>query len=138
MSVRVIKDFKGFVNENYEDQDLFGSNEMEHNSPEMEHEEEGEETTEDDSFFDALETIKQHIDQILALDKEKIEELIKNGENWLIDHVVSAKTDIEQVCDFLEDKAGGEGNEEEPIREEEGIDPDDTTETTTLAPTPGI
>jgi hypothetical protein len=52
-------------------------------------------------FFEALKLIKDKVDAMLALDKTKVDELLTNGHNWAVEHVITAKDDIEEVGNFL-------------------------------------
>jgi hypothetical protein len=52
-------------------------------------------------FFDNLETIKSRIDEILAMDPIKVEEILRDGHAWAVDHISTSKDDIEEVSNFL-------------------------------------
>jgi hypothetical protein len=52
-------------------------------------------------FFGNLETIKRLIDIVLEMDPLKVDAVLKNGHNWAVDHIATAKDDIEEVADFL-------------------------------------
>ena len=52
-------------------------------------------------FFGDLETIKRCVDQLLEMDPAQVDQILKNGHNWAVDHVVSSKDDIEEVYNFL-------------------------------------
>jgi hypothetical protein len=76
-------------------------------------------------FFQNLETIQHCIDEIMAMDKEAIDELISNGHDWASDHVATSKDDIEEVSNWLRSSLSGEEAEGE---EEEEDDDDKRTE----------
>ena len=52
-------------------------------------------------FFGNLETIKSRIDEILAMDPIKVEEVLRDGHAWAVDHIATSKDDIEEVSNFL-------------------------------------
>ena len=52
-------------------------------------------------FFGNLETIKSRIDEILAMDPVKVEEVLRDGHAWAVDHIATSKDDIEEVSNFL-------------------------------------
>jgi hypothetical protein len=57
-------------------------------------------------FFGDLETIKRCVDQLLEMDPAQVDQILKNGHNWAVDHVVSSKDDIEEVAGFLMNRMG--------------------------------
>ena len=61
-------------------------------------------------FFSNLQQIKRQCDIMLEMDPNLIEELLQNGHDWADDHISEAKTNIDQVFDFLmnEEKTGGD------------------------------
>jgi len=52
-------------------------------------------------FFSNLEQIKRQCEMLLEMDKDMIDELIQNGHDWADDHVSEAKTNMDQVFDFI-------------------------------------
>ena len=52
-------------------------------------------------FFQNLKTIKQMVDDILALDFRLIDTVLADGHNWAEDHIATSKDDIEEVHNFL-------------------------------------
>ena len=52
-------------------------------------------------FFGNLETIKSRVDEILAMDPIKVEEILRDGHAWAVDHISTSKDDIEEVSNFL-------------------------------------
>lgn len=52
-------------------------------------------------FFSNLEQIKRQCDLLLELDHNMIDEILSNGHDWADDHVAEAKTNMDQVFDFL-------------------------------------
>jgi hypothetical protein len=61
-------------------------------------------------FFSNLQQMKRQCDIMLEMDPNLIEELLQNGHDWADDHISEAKTNIDQVFDFLmnEEKTGGD------------------------------
>ena len=58
-------------------------------------------------FWQNLETIKNAVDEMLAMDREEVDEMLSNGHGWALDHLATSTDDIEEVYHFLE------GNDEE-------------------------
>jgi len=56
-------------------------------------------------FFSNLEQIKKQCDLLLEFDEEKVEEILENGHDWAQDHISEAKTNIDQVFDFMMNQA---------------------------------
>lgn len=52
-------------------------------------------------FFSNLEQIIKQCQEMLELDPTTIDEIIMNGHDWADDHISEAKTNIDQVYDFL-------------------------------------
>lgn len=52
-------------------------------------------------FFSNLEQIKRQCEMLLNLDPHIIDEIIQNGHDWADDHVTEAKTNMDQVFDFM-------------------------------------
>ena len=52
-------------------------------------------------FFSNLKQMKRQIEMIMEMDKEVVNEIIINGHDWADDHISEAKTNIDQVFDFL-------------------------------------
>jgi hypothetical protein len=61
--------------------------------------------TEDESvnymFFSNLQQIARQCKMLLDLDPEIIDEILLNGHDWADDHVTEAKTNMDQVFDFI-------------------------------------
>jgi len=56
-------------------------------------------------FFENLKTIQRLIEELLTLDETEVDEIIESGHDWATDHISVAKTDIEQVYNFLMNNA---------------------------------
>jgi hypothetical protein len=52
-------------------------------------------------FFSNLYTMKKCIEEIMAMDKEQVDEMIERGHDWASDHITSSKDDLQEVCDWL-------------------------------------
>jgi len=52
-------------------------------------------------FFSNLQQIRRQCDMLLKLDPQMIDEILQNGHDWADDHVTEAKTNMDQVFDFL-------------------------------------
>jgi hypothetical protein len=68
-------------------------------------------------FFSNLQQMKRQIEMMLDMDPEKINEIIQNGHDWADDHISEAKTNIDQVFDFLKNEIEIEEAEYENIYE---------------------
>ena len=52
-------------------------------------------------LFQNLASIKRSIENILKLDPSKVDELIKDGHGWALDHLATSKDDVQEVSDWL-------------------------------------
>jgi len=52
-------------------------------------------------FFGDLETIHRLTGIVLKMDPKKVDELLRNGHNWAVDHIATSKDDVEEVANFL-------------------------------------
>ena len=68
-------------------------------------------------FFSNLQQMKRQIEMIMEMDKEVVNEIIINGHDWADDHISEAKTNIDQVFDFLKNEMEIEDAEYEDIYE---------------------
>lgn len=68
-------------------------------------------------FFSNLQQMKRQIEMIMEMDKEVVNEIIINGHDWADDHISEAKTNIDQVFDFLKNEMDIEEAEYENIYE---------------------
>jgi len=66
-------------------------------------------------FFSNLQQMKRQIEMMLDMDPEKINEIIQNGHDWADDHISEAKTNMDQVFDFLKNEMEIEEAEYEHI-----------------------
>lgn len=59
-------------------------------------------------FFSNLEQIKRQCELLLELDQSMIEDLLQNGHDWADDHISEAKTNMDQVFDFIMNEKDGD------------------------------
>lgn len=52
-------------------------------------------------FFSNLKQIMRQCKMLLEIDPQIIDEILQNGHDWADDHVTEAKTNMDQVFDFL-------------------------------------
>ena len=57
-------------------------------------------------FFSNLQQIARQCKMLLDLDPEIIDEILLNGHDWADDHVTEAKTNMDQVFDFIMNEKG--------------------------------
>jgi len=55
-------------------------------------------------FFSNLKQMKRQLDMMMEMDPSKINQIIQNGHDWADDHISEAKTNIDQVFDFLKNE----------------------------------
>ena len=60
--------------------------------------------TEHYMFFENLKIIKNGVEELLKMDKDKIEALLSNGHDWANDHIATSKDDVEEVHNFFKSK----------------------------------
>lgn len=70
-------------------------------------------------FFQNLLTIKHHIEEILNMDPNQIDELLKNGHDWACDHIATSKDDIQEVAEWARNEMEMTGGESPDHAEEE-------------------
>ena len=52
-------------------------------------------------FFSNLQQMKRQCEKLLELDPHLVDEILNNGHDWADDHVTEAKTNMDQVFDFM-------------------------------------
>jgi hypothetical protein len=57
--------------------------------------------TENYMFFGNLKQIARQCKMLLEMDEEMIDQIIQDGHDWADDHVSEAKTNMDQVFDFI-------------------------------------
>ena len=61
----------------------------------------GEGRTENYMFFSNLEQMKRQIEILMRMDPTSIDMILQNGHDWADDHISEAKTNMDQVFDFI-------------------------------------
>jgi hypothetical protein len=52
-------------------------------------------------FFSNLEQMRRQCNMLLDLDKDMVENILKDGHDWAQDHIAEAKNNMDQVFDFI-------------------------------------
>lgn len=52
-------------------------------------------------FFGNLETLKRMVDELVQMDHEQVDEILKGGHEWAVDHIASSADDVQEVYNFL-------------------------------------
>ena len=60
-----------------------------------------EQESENYMFFSNLKQIARQCQMLLEMDEEMIDQILQNGHDWADDHVSEAKTNMDQVFDFI-------------------------------------
>jgi len=55
-------------------------------------------------FFSNLKQMKRQIEMMMEIDPNMIDDIIQNGHDWADDHISEAKTNMDQVFDFLKNE----------------------------------
>ena len=101
--MRIVKTFESFQ----EEHDDFKMMPHQAPDPEIMHQQAGgndheaHHEVENYMFFGNLETIKRLAEIMLKMDPAKVDEVLKSGHSWAVDHVATSKDDIEEVANFL-------------------------------------
>jgi hypothetical protein len=70
-------------------------------------------------FFQNLASIKHHIEEIMKMNPDEVDDLLKNGHDWAADHIATSKDDIQEVAEWIRNEMeGGEESAEEIIEPE--------------------
>ena len=76
-------------------------------------------------FFQNLRSIKRAIEEMMEMDKSKIDQILEEGHGWAIDQIATSADDVMEVHNFLVNhieefhSEGSEGSEEEYEEEPE-------------------
>jgi uncharacterized membrane-anchored protein YjiN (DUF445 family) len=57
-------------------------------------------------FFGNIEQMHRQLGLLLELDPQMVDSIIQYGHDWADDHISEAKTNIDQVFDFMMNKIG--------------------------------
>ena len=55
-------------------------------------------------LFSNLKQMKRQIEMIMEMDPNMVDDIIQNGHDWADDHISEAKTNMDQVFDFLKNE----------------------------------
>jgi hypothetical protein len=55
-------------------------------------------------FFSNLKQMKRQLEMMMEMDPSAVDHIIQNGHDWADDHISEAKTNIDQVFDFLKNE----------------------------------
>jgi len=55
-------------------------------------------------FFSNLKQMKRQLEIMMEMDEETVNNILENGHDWADDHISEAKTNIDQVFDFLKNE----------------------------------
>jgi hypothetical protein len=55
-------------------------------------------------LFSNLKQMKRQIEMMMEMDPNMIDDIIQNGHDWADDHISEAKTNMDQVFDFLKNE----------------------------------
>jgi len=55
-------------------------------------------------FFSNLKQMKRQLEMMMEMDPSMIDQILQNGHDWADDHISEAKTNIDQVFDFLKNE----------------------------------
>lgn len=64
-------------------------------------------------FFQNLASIKHYIDEILKMEPEQVDNMLKNGHDWAADHIATSKDDIQEVAEWIRNEMENPGHSEE-------------------------
>ena len=64
----------------------------------------GDNMTENYMFFSNLKQMHRQIEFLMQIDPQTIEAILQNGHDWADDHISEAKTNTDQVFDFIMNK----------------------------------
>jgi hypothetical protein len=64
-------------------------------------------------FFQNLMTIKDAIEDLLQMDREKVDMVLTNGHAWATDHLATSVDDVEEVYHFLKNTLADMDHSEE-------------------------
>ena len=55
-------------------------------------------------FFSNLTQMKRQLEMMMEMDPSTVDQILQNGHDWADDHISEAKTNIDQVFDFLKNE----------------------------------
>ena len=73
-------------------------------------------------FFGNIEQMHRQLGLLLELDPQMVDSILQNGHDWADDHISEAKTNIDQVFDFMMNEIKGDKfSSDDAVRPEEDI-----------------
>lgn len=75
-------------------------------------------------FFQNLASIKHYVDEIMKMNPDDVDSLIKNGHDWAADHISTSKDDIQEVAEWIRNRMEEHSEEEEDGEETGMIEPE--------------
>jgi hypothetical protein len=73
-------------------------------------------------FFQNLASIKHYVDEIMKMNPDDVDNLIKNGHDWAADHISTSKDDVQEVAEWIRNRMEEHREEdEEEAGEETGM-----------------
>ena len=69
-------------------------------------------------FFGNLKTMKRMIDELIQMDPNQVDQVLKNGHEWAVDHIASSADDIQEVYNFLANISDSPNIKKDPFAEE--------------------
>jgi len=63
-----------------------------------------EQESENYMFFSNLKQMKRQLEMMMEMDPSMVDQILQNGHDWADDHISEAKTNIDQVFDFLKNE----------------------------------
>ena len=71
-------------------------------------------------FFGNLKTIKRMIDDIVQMDAEQVDKILKDGDDWAVDHIATSVDDIQEVYNVLKNRVSVSADKKmDPFAEED-------------------
>ena len=52
-------------------------------------------------FFSNLKIIKDKVEELLVMDKNKIDQMLEDGHDWASDHISTSRDDVEEVYNWI-------------------------------------
>ncbi|NBU48469.1 MAG: hypothetical protein EBS34_13725, partial [Flavobacteriales bacterium] len=69
-------------------------------------------------FFGNLETLKRMIDDLLEMNEEEVDNILKDGHDWAVDHIASSLDDVQEVYNFIKTNSSNDHRKEDSFAEE--------------------
>ena len=73
-------------------------------------------------FFQNLASIKHYIEEIMKMNPDEVDNLLKNGHDWASDHIATSKDDIQEVADWIRNEMSGEEESDDDMIKPEKIE----------------